>query len=167
MFVPSQSHCPVLLLSEVMVSILQPTAKWFLAFKLSEELLSILFLKPVNTAVHTIASNTTSWRACVGTGWGLPENNPFPAGMLHFFCPENSLVLCWGHCWDYISASGRILSEERSHEMKQWMLNTPFRKPLWTDVCVVQRILYPEVSLTLVCCTVPALWNIMEVTTIL
>lgn len=124
MFVPSQSHCSVLLLSEVMVSILQPTAKWFLAFKLSKELLSILFLKPVNTAVHTIASNTTSWRACVGTGWGLPENNPFAAGMLHFFCPENSLVLCWGHCWDYISASRRILSEERSHEMKQWMLES-------------------------------------------
>lgn len=80
MFVPSQSHCPVLLLSEIMVSSLQPTAKWFLAFKLSKEILSFLFLKPLNTAVHTIASNTTPWRACVGTGWGLPENDPFPAG---------------------------------------------------------------------------------------
>lgn len=71
----------------------------------------------------------------------------------HIFCPENFGVLCWVHCWDYIPTSVWVLSEEISHEMKLWKLNVYFRKPLSTDVCVVQRVLYPEISLTLVCCS--------------
>lgn len=141
MFVPSQLRCPALLLSEVTTFILQPIAKLFLAFK---ENLSILFLKLFNTPVSTPGSNTTAWRECVGTGWGLPENVTFPARTSAHFC----LALCfglWVHCWD-CAVSLRVLAEERGHQIRWWKLNTSSRKPLRPDAYAMQRVLSPEIT---------------------